>query len=289
MLAKSLLPAPKWLTWMLCAAMLAEGAPTIAQPATCPVTITAFSVEGARYDPLGDGFSGTITAQVESRTDEPCEAELQLTDSSGSLLRLLDLPGYTLPLRLELLAAPGVTPLAHPAKARLLIPTNSPPLKVHWLAFAQASQLLPPGDYAMPITARSGDASLTSQLAFASPARAQVSFAGGSPNQTIDLGVLQPGKRGRAVLQVRANTHPSITLVSANRGHLSNVNVPGATILYALTLDGTPIDLRSEWRQAMTVPINQHGQMLQIEVSIGEFAGALAGSYRDDVTIEISP
>jgi hypothetical protein len=29
--------------------------------------------------------------------------------------------------------------------------------------------------------------------------------------------------------------------------------------------------------------------MLQIEVSIGEFAGALAGSYRDDVTIEISP
>lgn len=78
-------------------------------------------------------------------------------------------------------------------------------------------------------------------------------------------------------------------MTSANRGYLSHVGVPGATIPYSLSLDGAPVDLSGEWRQPVNIPTNQQGQSLQIEVTIGDFANALAGTYRDDVTIEISP
>ena len=263
--------------------------PVAAQTANCPAAITAFGLEGARYDPLGDGFSGTIVATVEGRADAPCETEIRLLDRSGAVLRALDLPGYDLPLRLELLTAPGISAMPDPAAARLTIPPGSPPITVRWLAYAQGSQLLPPGDYAMDVTARSGDASLSAQLAFASPARAQANFAGGSPDQTLDLGILSPGKRGRVVLQVRANTRPTIALTSANRGYLSHVSAPGTAIPYAITLDGAPVDLGSPWRQPVNIPPNQQGQSMQIEVTVGPHTGALAGIYRDDVTIEISP
>lgn len=271
------------------AAALTMSTQALAQSAACPFAITALTLEGAHYDPLGDGFSGTITAQIESRTDGNCEADLRLTDHSGASLRALELPGFTMPLRLELLTTPGVLALTDPATAKLLLKAGADPVTVRWVANAQSNQLLPPGDYAMEVTARSGDTAMTSQLAFASPARAQANFAGGSLDQTIDLGILQPGKRGRAVLQVRANTRPIIAMVSANRGYLSLVGVPGASVPYSLSLDGNPVDLRGEWRQPVNIPTNQQGQSLQIEVTIGDFANALAGTYRDDVTIEISP
>ena len=282
-------PSPERVLILLAASAFVAAGPAQAEAIGCPVAITAFTLDGGRYDPLGDGFSGTVTAQVESRTDQPCEAELRLTDISGGALRAVTVAGHAMPIRLEVLPAPGVATLPDQAAARLSLIPGAAPITVRWLAYAQGSELLPPGDYAMEVTARSGDTSLTSQLAFSSPARAQANFAGGGPDQTIDLGVLQPGKRGRAVLQVRANTRPTIALISANRGYLSNVGVPGATVPYSLTLDGMPVNLHSEWRQPVNIPTNQQGQSMQIEVTVGALASAMAGTYRDEITIEVSP
>lgn len=287
MSARFRLPLPD--TVPVAAAWLLLMAPGQALAEPCAVELSPPVSETSGYDPFGAGLSGSITLTAANHGDRDCSADLLLTDRNGAVLRTLRLGAYEVALRLQLDSGPGVVAQQDEAGARVTVPAGHEPVTVRWQVYGLGSLILPPGDFVTEIAVQGGTVPALGTFAVHSPARANANFAGGSPSQTIELGELHPGKTGSALLQVRANTRPVLSFTSQNHGMLRNLAVPGAEIPYRLTFDGLPIDLTGNWRRAVDVPLTLQGQSFRLEVIVGQFTGALAGTYRDDVMIDISP
>ncbi|MDJ0978568.1 MAG: hypothetical protein QNI87_08525 [Erythrobacter sp.] len=103
----------------------------------------------------------------------------------------------------------------------------------------------------------------------------------------LDFAELETGDRQRFYLQTRANSPITITMTSTNGGQLKNLSGPGeAAIDYALSVDGTAVDLRQPYTMFQPF-IEPAGEVYRGEVVIGSTASAAAGQYRDEILVRV--
>ena len=128
---------------------------------------------------------------------------------------------------------------------------------------------------------------------------AQVSFSGpdGAFNpqarsSSMDFGSLARGKMRGLDVRVRSNAGYRVDMVSEFGGVLRHSDPRiKSTIPYQLTVGGTPLGL-SVGRQTAIVRkgrvTNPSGDVNKMEVTIGEVKEAIAGAYRDYITITVT-
>ncbi|GAD89153.1 hypothetical protein VHA01S_016_00100 [Vibrio halioticoli NBRC 102217] len=100
-------------------------------------------------------------------------------------------------------------------------------------------------------------------------------------NNTLDFGVLTSGSRKRVELGVYSNTSYSIEVESKN-GALIHSQNEGEVIRYSVSLDGKPIHFGSAIPFS---PPSASGHRKEMEFRVGSVEGAIAGRYKDTVTI----
>lgn len=141
-------------------------------------------------------------------------------------------------------------------------------------------------------------ASIPVDIAVVSPARAQLNIAGaagaygsGSSVETIDFGEAETGAVRRAYLQIRANTHSTVTFDSEHRGRLAAKTLigPPGYIGYEVALDGQAVPLDRVSRLPVDPPRTLEGMSLPLVFTLGPVRGAMAGAYNDLLTISVSP
>ena len=115
---------------------------------------------------------------------------------------------------------------------------------------------------------------------------AQANFVGYGENATLDLGELIPGKSDSIGLQIRASADVDVQVSSEAHGKL--VQTTGASIPYAITVDGSPVDLSAPNMLEIPLADSVRGQTMPVQVMVGDFENAPVGHYRDVVTFRIS-
>lgn len=108
----------------------------------------------------------------------------------------------------------------------------------------------------------------------------------------MDFGVLQSDDERRVDLRVRSNAGYSVSLESENNGMLKHTQPGVATVVpYTLRLAGTVVNLGAGLQTPVSQPgrlTGADGDVYDVSVSIGEVSGAVAGTYRDVVTITVT-
>lgn len=126
--------------------------------------------------------------------------------------------------------------------------------------------------------------------------RAQVNIAGASSSwgawsvDELDFNTLTQGETRSAKVQVRATTGVKIHVDSENDGVLKHKTLPGATVPYELKLNGTVLTLSSGVADLnVSPPVSLEGTSYPMVVTIGDVSGRPAGSYKDLLTVTVSP
>lgn len=126
--------------------------------------------------------------------------------------------------------------------------------------------------------------------------RAQVNIAGASSSwgawgvDELDFNTLTQGETRSAKVQVRATTGVKITVDSENDGVLKHKTLAGASVPYALKLNGTVLTLSSGAADLnVSPPVSLDGTSYPMVVTIGDVSGRPAGSYKDLLTVTVSP
>lgn len=141
-------------------------------------------------------------------------------------------------------------------------------------------------------------ASIPVDISVVSPARAQLNIAGaagaygsGTSVETIDFGEAETGAVRRAYLQIRANTHSTVTFDSEHRGRLASKTLVGPPVYigYEVALDGAAVPLDRVTRLPVDPPRTLEGMSLPLVFTLGQVRGAMAGAYNDLLTITVSP
>jgi len=106
----------------------------------------------------------------------------------------------------------------------------------------------------------------------------------------LDFGEIAEGQRMGFELEVRGNLGYDIEVGSENGGVLAGQgHAKGASIPYQLYLDGRSLSLAQPAR-VQESPATDFGRALnthRFEVEIGRLGNAVAGKYRDDVTLTV--
>jgi hypothetical protein len=135
-------------------------------------------------------------------------------------------------------------------------------------------------------------------LKLTSKPRAQMNIAGASGTfgqggtiSRVDFGELSTDMVKHTFLQVRANTQARLSISSENSGFLKldgRLNYADR-ISYRAFLSGKEVDLSQLAQVILDVPLTISGTSLPFDLQIGEVKANTAGTYTDNLTINISP
>lgn len=110
-----------------------------------------------------------------------------------------------------------------------------------------------------------------------------------SRSRTMSFGNLVTGANRAVDLQVRGTVDYEVIVGSDNAGTMLHTLDKRSAVPYALTINGTSIDLG---RNTVTIatgvgPTGMEGDRYEMRATIGEVAGALAGDYSDVINITV--
>ncbi|MEM9781724.1 MAG: hypothetical protein AAF899_04530 [Pseudomonadota bacterium] len=157
------------------------------------------------------------------------------------------------------------------------------------LGQVNTGQFVPPGLYRSELLIEV-DGAVRGTADLAVDVAAVIAFARGTSSaaQTLDFGVLEPGRTVRTAFFFRSNASVQVTAISENRGRLVNDENPTLSpIPYSADLNGRDLPLSAP------VPVpsgNAPGQRVargNLRLRIGAFDGAWAGTYRDVLVLEL--
>ena len=172
-----------------------------------------------------------------------------------------------------------------------------------------AGPVVPPGTYdaALDLRVAAPDGTVLTELLTVSTAievaaRAQVVLAGTSgafdPQSSVgfvDFGTLETGETRRLFVAVRANTQTLVTVTSENAGRMTlrgeeRAAAPDAPgVSYTVDLDGTVSDLAVPLEVVRAPPLTAAGAAYPFVITIGDVSTLFAGTYRDDIVIDVRP
>jgi spore coat protein U-like protein len=119
--------------------------------------------------------------------------------------------------------------------------------------------------------------------------------SGFTPNaqlSRLDFGSLSQNKTRRMDLRVRSNAGYHVTFESENGGVMRHLDPSVATIVpYRLQVGGQIINLASGRQTPVSLPkrlTGLEGDGHELQVIIGETGNALAGNYRDNITVTVA-
>lgn len=121
---------------------------------------------------------------------------------------------------------------------------------------------------------------------------AQANFKGMSRGRgrhyTLDMGELTPKLRKQLGLQIRANTHVSVSIESDNRGQMKHETQADGEIAYDMKFRGQTVDLSG--RTHVRIPARQarRGTTSNIDIQLEDFKKAPAGDYSDVIVIRVT-
>lgn len=262
------------------------------------------------YDPFAPGRSDTELSLT--IRDAPPGAILTAEPSAGAPLVMASPDGAELPYLLRDEAGRAAR-----QGARLEVILPDPGIdeamvreaRLDLRLVAEPGIVAPPGRYEATLDLSVLDANgalLTEFLAVPAAieviARTQVVLAGTSgafdPAASVgfvDFGTLETGERRRLFVTVRANAPSQITVTSENGGRMTlrdagGAAVPGGgAISYDVTLDGAASGLGAPLVLRREPPLNASGVPYPFDIVIGTVSGAFAGTYRDDLLVEVRP
>lgn len=117
------------------------------------------------------------------------------------------------------------------------------------------------------------------------------SFDPHAKTRDLDFGKLSPGKRMGFDLRVRSNLGYRITLESENAGVMRHLDPSvTTTVPYSLELGGTPVNLTGDQPVELSrgsALTGSEGEPHDFDITIGEMAGAGAGTYRDTIAVTV--
>lgn len=292
---------------MICLACLASLTILTARPAVasesdrCSVTSASFSIGPLAYDPFSLGSRTTdATLRVGLETVEGCRLEVALADGAGGPLRDFAVGAATISVQLSQPTPPSVDAL-DPTRITTYVAAGERQAEVRWTFRVIGDAVLSPGQYDTAVQALVVDRDDSEPRRIASTyridvrARAQANIAGaaggfgGSTLSIVDFGEINAGEQQTVFLQLRANTGAVVQLSSRNGGMLINDAMPGTPIPYSATLDGVSLPPSVQATVPVDPPLTIDGVSLPLTLRVGAFTGALAGAYKDVITVEISP
>jgi spore coat protein U-like protein len=115
-------------------------------------------------------------------------------------------------------------------------------------------------------------------------------FDPGQRAQFLDLGELSEGKTAQVDLLVRNNTGYEIIFESENRGALKHLDATETSaIRYEMRVRGIPVTLtdKKDKLDGVSGVSALQGDRYPIQITIGALGQAMAGTYRDDITITV--
>ncbi|MEL6361685.1 MAG: hypothetical protein AAFR21_11425 [Pseudomonadota bacterium] len=282
------------------------------EEASCELSfLEADPIENAEYEPFEFGDMVTeLKVRFVNNSNDSCRAHIALESVSGDVrkmrlgneeleYRFVDETGGLIPSRID-----TINSFVFQAPADEMGKPNEVSINLQILD----GQVVNPGTYMDEINLylfREGDQSpqeiLNRDIEIVVPSRVELNIAGARSNfaanglsvDTIDFGELETGEQESVFIQVRANTQVSLTLDSENKGvlkHKQDTVSLKTSVGYRLDLDGENIDLSGGPATiSKAVGNNVAGNNFQVDVTIGEVAGKVAGPYEDVITITVSP
>lgn len=130
------------------------------------------------------------------------------------------------------------------------------------------------------------------------PLRAQTNFAGtssgfdnGSTFALVDFGELKSGDSRNINFQIRGNSDVDISMSSENNGKLINLDSPASSpINYMINADGLPSDLSEPLVFTRRPAKSLAGTSYPLSITLDNMEqGVFAGSYRDIITVDVTP
>jgi len=125
--------------------------------------------------------------------------------------------------------------------------------------------------------------------------RAQVNIAGASGSwgawsvDELDFNTLNTGEIRSARVQVRATSGVTIQVVSQNKGKLKHKTL-AAEVPYALKLNNVTMTLdQGPAETDVSPPVSLDGTSYPMVVTIGDVSGRPSGTYKDLLTITVTP
>lgn len=261
-------------------------------PSTVALTYDAFSPSRAPFP---------LKFQVLNTQDNECQARFALVDSTNSTVSTW-VPQNT-SLKLELRPRTGVTRSSFPDHFDLNI-EGGQSTEVEFDVVVLEEAVVPSGTYNERLFLnlyQSDGTTLMEQvpvnLALVSIPRAQLNISGsrgefgsGGTVSIVDFGPAETGKARHVYVQARANASSRLSFKSMNKGRLRLLDQAedGPSLEYKASFDGTPLDLSDISFRDIDLPYTYSGLAFELNLVLGEVAGARAGTYSDEITIEIS-
>ncbi|MBV9044023.1 MAG: hypothetical protein JO167_07225 [Alphaproteobacteria bacterium] len=117
----------------------------------------------------------------------------------------------------------------------------------------------------------------------------QLSFAGAATTLTMDFGALASNATQTINVSAQATVPFDISWSSENNGVMKNVGSTGWSVPYTATLNGTGVSNSTPYSDTTLGGTQGAITSLPLVVTVGDASSKRAGTYRDVVTITISP
>lgn len=261
-------------------------------PPTVPLIYDSFSPSNA---------PATLKFRVSNPQEEACQARIALVDALDNTVSNW-IPQNT-DLRLELRPRSGVTRSSMPDQFDLSIPGGQS-TEVEFDVVVLQEAVVPAGTYVERLFLNLYQSYGTStkeqipvNLNLSSIPRAQLNISGsrgefgaGGTVSVVDFGPAETGKVRHVYIQTRANAASRLSFRSANKGRLSLLEQggEGSSLEYKVSFDGQALDLSDVSFKNVDLPFDYSGLAFELNLVLGNVAGARAGTYTDELTIEIS-
>ncbi len=103
----------------------------------------------------------------------------------------------------------------------------------------------------------------------------------------VDFGELETGETAYILFGAQANTDVDFTIESENDGAMVSLEDEAHRISYSATFDGSPLLLSSGETIRRRPAPTLDGSQYRLDIQIGNVAGAFAGRYQDNITVEM--
>lgn len=254
------------------------------------------------YDPfLPATAPARMSFRIHNPAGEACEADLALVDTPGVPI-VRQSVGMT-GLGLEIRPDAGVSRASVPSVFHVAVGPDQT-LETTFDVAVIEDAVVQAGRYTQPLTLelRQPGGSVAYDRApvvieVTALPRAQLNLSGsrgafgsGTSVSVVDFGNAETGKTRQLFVQTRTNSAARLTFSSANRGRLvlQSAGSDTGALDYAVTFDGSRLDLSQVATRDVDPPRTYAGQSYDLVLTLGEVGGARAGLYSDELTIEIS-
>lgn len=272
---------------------------------SCNVTMGPVSaVPTVFYDPF-DGVSASVIFTVEAinNLETPCTLALAVASSGASSNRYFRSGANKLRYKVETPGGDDYANDINQPRGSHALAGGAGKTKIITVKVKVPSGLIAPaGPYSDLLTLRlyrAGGGALGLPREITANAvvegRAQVNIAGASGSwgawsvDELDFHTLNTGEMRSARVQVRATTGVTIKVVSQNKGKLKHKTL-AAVVPYALKLNNVAMVLDPGPAQTdVSPPVSLDGTSYPMVVTIGDVSGRPSGSYKDLLTITVTP